>query len=330
MVKYTCLRCRYSNINKSIFIRHLKRKFICKPILEDVSIEYIYNYYFDNEKTNKKTNKKNSSKKCQHFFNICQHKLKKCQQNVNIFDQKKTKCQHFVNINQEKKKKTEYFCRFCNKSFNTRQSKSRHENNSCKNKEEYNDLKELVKLLNEQLKQKEKEIDNTYKQLDKKDKQIDELIKKAGITTNIQNNIKVLAYKDTDLSHLTKKDFIYCLNRSNMCIPHLIKKIHFDPKKPENHNIYISNIKNDYIMIYDGNKWVIKDRDESIEDLIDNNEDLLEQKLEEWIENGEKYPSIMKKFNRYLEKKESDSILDTIKKEIKLLLFNNRKLIKNI
>lgn len=83
-------------------------------------------------------------------------------------------------------------------------------------------------------------------------------------------------------------------------------------------------------MIYDGNKWVIKDRDESIEDLIDSNEFIIEQKLEEWIENGNQYPEIMNKFNRYIEKRESDSILDTIKKEIKLLLFNNRKLIKSV
>ena len=40
------------------------------------------------------------------------------------------------------------------------------------------------------------------------------------------------------------------------------------------------------------------------EELIDKNDFVLEQKLEEWIENGKNYPIIMKKFNRYLEKKE--------------------------
>ena len=28
-----------------------------------------------------------------------------------------------------------------------------------------------------------------------------------------------------------------CLKHANFCIPHLIEKIHFNPKKPENHNI---------------------------------------------------------------------------------------------
>ena len=35
----------------------------------------------------------------------------------------------------------------------------------------------------------------------------------------------------------------------------------------------------------------------------------------------------MKKFNRYLEKKENDSVLNKIKQEIKFILFNNRKVI---
>ena len=149
-------------------------------------------------------------------------------------------------------------------------------------------------------------------ELEKKNKQIDELIKKAGIQNsgtiiqNIQNNIKLLAYDKTDISDLTDNDFMKCFNHNNMCVPHLVKRIHFNPKKPENHNVYISNIKNKYAMVYDGNKWNLKNQDETIGDLIDVNEGYLEQKLEEWLENGSEYPEIMKKFNRYLEKKDKD------------------------
>ena len=47
----------------------------------------------------------------------------------------------------------------------------------------------------------------------------------------------------------------------------------------------------------------------TIQSLIDDKESIIEQKLEEWIENGKNYPDIMKKFNRYLEKKENDTVL---------------------
>ena len=184
------------------------------------------------------------------------------------------------------------------------------------------------------LDEKDKQIEKNYKQfeeiINKKDQQIDELIKKAGInigTQNIQQNINILAYNNTDISHLTDQDYLKCLKHSNFCIPHLIEKIHFNPQKPENHNIYISNLKNNYAMIYDGNKWALKDRDDEINKLIDDKELIIEQKLEEWIENGEKYPDAMKKFSRYLEKKENDKVINKVKGEIKLMLFNNRNVI---
>ena len=80
-------------------------------------------------------------------------------------------------------------------------------------------------------------------------------------------------------------------------------------------------------MTYDGIKWNLQNQDETIDDLIDTNQVVIEQKLEEWLENGKDYPDIMRKFNRYLEKKEKDEILNKIKEEIKLVLFNNRKAI---
>ena len=109
----------------------------------------------------------------------------------------------------------------------------------------------------------------------------------------------------------------------------MIKKLHFDPKKPENHNIYISNLKNNYIMVYDDDKWNIQDRNEIIHDMIEDNTNILEDKIENWLETGKQYPQIMKKFNRYLEKREKNIVLDKIKKEIKFILYNNRKTINS-
>ena len=186
---------------------------------------------------------------------------------------------------------------------------------------------ELVKILNKKLDEKDKEF---KMELDKRDKQIDELIKKAGIsnsTINVQNNIKLLSYSDTDRSHLTDKDILKCLKHSNFCIPYLIKKVHFDVNKPENHNVYISNLKNKYVMMYDGNKWECKDREEQISNLMDDNEGIIEYKLEEWLEKGVKYPEMMKKFNTYIEKKDNNKVINIIKDEIKLLLYNNRNVV---
>jgi hypothetical protein len=304
MVNYKCPRCGYETHIKTIYVRHLERKLKCKPNLSDTNLveEYIK---YDIKYTKKEPQK--NRKKPQNDMLPTAEKPQKTAENIQILVEN-TKC------------------KYCGKIFLRKDSLPRHLR-SCKEKkkddEDKKNLLDLVNLLNKQLEEQRE-------QLNKKDKQIEELIKKSGInigTQNVQQNINILAYKDTDISHLTDNDYLKCLKHSNFCIPHLIEKIHFNPKKPENHNIYISNLKNNYVMIYDGHKWNIKDRDESIQDLIDEKEVFIEQKLEEWIENGNQYPDIMKKFNRYLEKKENDKVLNKIKTEIKFILFNNRDLI---
>ena len=80
-------------------------------------------------------------------------------------------------------------------------------------------------------------------------------------------------------------------------------------------------------MIWDGKKWNIKDRTEIIDDIIEDNTNILEYKIDDWVDKGKEYPLIMKKFNRYLEKREKDIVLNKIKQEIKFILFNNRKMI---
>ena len=56
-------------------------------------------------------------------------------------------------------------------------------------------------------------------------------------------------------------------------------------------NIYISNLKNKYIMIYDGQNWTARDKKTELESLYAEKEMLLEQWLEE-----ECYPELKEKF----------------------------------
>ena len=335
MVNYTCLRCGYETHIKTILIRHLSRKKKCPLKYNDIDLEKFKEFileghecgdYLDSSVNVGKT-PQISTKLTQYATKLTQCATKLTQDATKLTHDTTELTQDTTELTQDIKKKFE--CKFCKKSFSRYDSLNRHLK-TCKEKKEEEEVKEsmteLVKLLN-------KQNDDLKQELKKRDEQIDELIKKSGInnsnnTINIQNNIKLLSYRDTDISHLTDNDILKCLDHSNLCIPHLIEKIHFDINKPENHNVYISNLKNNYVMIYDGIKWNLKDRDEEISNLINDKTGMIEHRLEEWIENGRNYPVAMKKFNRYLDKKENDKVLNTIKNEIKLLLYNNRSIIK--
>ena len=223
-------------------------------------------------------------------------------------------------------------CQYCSKQFTTKQAMYRHIKFACKkNKDE--DLKELARLMNEKDKQINELIQNKDKQLDKMQKQIERLVNKlqiqninnGTITNNNVYNIQILDYNNTDYSHLTENDYVNCLTDCNHCVKSLIEKVHFNENKPENMNIYISSIKGNYAMVYKENTWQIQDRKEQVDDLYEYNEILLENWYQEY---RLKYPQMIQSFKNYLRNREGNHIINEVKKEILLMLYNNRGLVQ--
>ena len=161
------------------------------------------------------------------------------------------------------------------------------------------------------------------KQMDTQQKQIDKLMDKLQVNhithnTFVQNNI--LSYKDTDLSHLTSKDYTNAIKKVTYCVKDMIEKIHFNPQKPENMNIYISNMKDKYLMVYEDGNWNIKQKNDEIHSLYESKEML----LEDWLDNyGTE--ELRQKFNKYLSNKEDDATMEDIKESIKMMMYNKKK-----
>ena len=106
----------------------------------------------------------------------------------------------------------------------------------------------------------------------------------------------------------------------------LIKRVHFNSNKPENMNIYISSIKGNYVMVYKDNAWQIQDKKEQINDLYDYNEVVLVNWYDEY---KQKYPDIIKSFQRYLKNKDDSDVINEVKHEILKMLYNNRNMIQD-
>jgi hypothetical protein len=198
-------------------------------------------------------------------------------------------------------------CNYCKKEYTTRSSLKRHIK-SCQKKT---------------VEKQAKEIEELRRQLEEAKSQPPQTVVNQYIQVNVNG------YRQTSFEHITDRQYKRAISRMIYSVPQMIENVHFDPKVPENHNIYISNIKNKYAMVYDGEKWCSKPQDQVIDQLINDQE----YAIEEWLGEGEKFPKEMKKFNEYLNKKEqstkSDEIKQVIKEEVKLLLYNNRNKIKN-
>ena len=169
------------------------------------------------------------------------------------------------------------------------------------------------------------------RELDELKNKLEELSKKKNIVVYNTNNITLIAYNKTpDLSHLTNNDYLKIMNKGFSSVPRLVEAIHFNPKKPENHNVYIPNIKNNYAMIWNGSAWDLTSREDIIDSMYDDKSNILIEKMEEFLKIGSKLDKkIMNKFKRFIEKKENDEIKNKIKGEIKLLLYNCKTIVKS-
>jgi uncharacterized UPF0160 family protein len=241
-----------------------------------------------------------------------------------VVNPESTQSQHLVNpesTQNEQKVAAPFRCKYCEQNFKFKQSMYRHIKYTCtKNKTE--DLTELVRLLNARLEKQDKQIESQAKQIEKLMGKL-EINGSFNNTVNITNNINLLNYKDTDTSHLTDEDYKKCLRKASRCVLKLIEKVHFNPEKPENMNVYISNMKDKYMMMYQDNKWTLTNKDE-LNTVYTHKEDL----IEEWF-NLNKDPEMEKFFNRYVELKDDKITMETVQEEYKLMMFNNRDLIKN-
>ena len=123
-------------------------------------------------------------------------------------------------------------CKYCDRLFKHRSSLSKHIKYTCKkNKDE--DLKELARLLNETIKDKDTQLNKMQKQINKLTNklQLQTFNKNNNITThynltnvnNAVNNIYLLDYSQTDYSHLTERDYITCIKDCNHCVKTLIE-----------------------------------------------------------------------------------------------------------
>lgn len=251
MVNYECQRCGYQTTNKSYLKRHLLRKNLCKPIMNEIDrYDLLISNGFDEESKI----------------------YEKSAKNTHLYPQKSS-------INEDN------ICRYCNKKLSSYKNKWRHEK-TCKQKKEIDELsllKEQNKILVNKDKEREKEIKEYKKQQDKEMKKMMKLIEKLmmkstnnttnnntnkGTINNNQQNI-VFNFGKEEIEYIKPKDFVKLIEKPLNAIPRLLELKHFHPKHPENHTVRKLNKHDKFMEIMKNNKWEIKDKNDVIFHLID-------------------------------------------------------------
>jgi len=310
MSKYHCERCNFSTNNRTKFQRHLETK---------KHKESPFSHHLVTKKPPFLDPKVTKKSPFSH-------------QKTTIFDQKVDENRHP--------------CKYCGKTFKFKQGMYRHVKYYCK-KSEDEDVKELVRLMNEQMKEKDRLLEEKEKKVEhyesqqkkqlklqeRNNKMIKKLTNKLQITNYnhqqnvvVNNHIQLLNYQDTDLSHLTSMDYMGAINKVNYATFEIIKKIHFNPSKPENMNIYIPNIKDKYVVMFQENAWQIQARNKEVDNLMEDKYMVLKEWYDENVRDEAGYDQLKRNFERFDANIENDQVRDRIRDEIIMFLYNKRNM----
>lgn len=182
---------------------------------------------------------------------------------------------------------------------------------------------ELLEIIQAQLREQKQ-------RLDERDKQIERLLKQtANVNVNIQQNNVINNYNDTDISHLTTAHYKKICRSALDCIPKMIEMVHFNKNKKENHNVYIPRLTDEHAMLFRNGKWIARDSDEVVSDLIEDNTIRLMDKMEELKHVLDDYNASYG-YKCFMHKKDDDVVTRRVRKNTKYLLYNLRHVLNNI
>lgn len=158
-------------------------------------------------------------------------------------------------------------------------------------------IEDHMKQIEDHMKQVEAEEKTKQKQIDLeivKEKMIVKMKLKSNNTTNVTNvtnvnnsnntyniDIHPVAFGKEDFSELNDEQIIrYILNRPNKAIEDIVNIIYCSKKNKLNHTVYIPSRNKSIAMVSNGNRFIHRDANETIDEIYGNSKDKLDEMLE--------------------------------------------------
>ncbi len=238
-------------------------------------------------------------------------------------------------------------CEHCKKCFVRKDTVTKHIKRSCPVIKQQNKEKQLIfeklLLLETKNKQLEEEIKNKDNAIKNKDDVIKNLTSEnkilQTITVNNNNNtinniinINIVSHGNEKLLEKQVGELMLMLaaKRGANIVDELITLVHFNPAFPEFQNIYLPDMKNNHMMVYE-NEWKLKNAAVAIKELFDNKSSFIIDNIKDII--GRLTIREQAVINKWLilisdnKSKEYNKYYTEILDAIKYNLHNNRKMV---
>ncbi len=279
MSKYNCLTCDKNFKQKSQLDYHINRKNKCKPIIEDPQKTSIYPHKIEIEQKKPSLKPQKIEINPQKPSNLTEI-LPNPTQNPQI-----TKNEHVPLQNENLIEK--FPCHHCEQIFTRKDNLARHVKSFCpvikqQNKEKQAIFDQLLLLdtKNKELETKYKQLEETVKNLTNENKILQTITinnnnnSNNSITNNNTNNntinINIVPHGDEKLleRQLGELMLMVAARRGINIVEELISLVHFNPVFPEYQNIYLPDMKNNHMMVYE-KEWILKNATIVIKELCD-------------------------------------------------------------
>lgn len=280
MVTYTCNRCLCEFNRKTVYERHINRKFKCDKINDDNS-QIIK--MFDEQL------QKNQHDETLYFMLSELKKIKKehdiiIEKNIKLENENEKLIEHIDNIKNNKQ-----LCVTPNGNANN--IASGNINNSVAPNGNINN---------------------------------------GNINNGNINNFNIVAFGKE------KMDFpiedIVKLCQGNKTVSNMINHAHFNENMPENHNVYMPNRKNKKeVFVYDGEHWMIANKKDIVEQLIDKGVIYIEGKIDELKDklSKSKLNAVQRAIDIFNDEEHENNkeITKKITEEVELILYNKKNVV---
>ena len=295
-MKHVCPRCGYHTTFTGNLHTHFERKYPCKPKLADIPFADLYAHYYKGEKCSKTENSKNDS---QVVANSSQMIANDSQEATN----------------QSSTSDSKFICKFCAKTYAHRSSMYKHIKKEHSNEPDLptEDRKEI-----DVLKQQVSEL--TTKLYEKPQTQINNTINNQFFIVNNFGNEK--------LDYITDDYIQQSLKQPKSAINKIIRQIHFNPGRPENHNVKITNKKLPYVSVLKNNIWELDDKKKVINQMINRSYGIMDGVYNDKVNSLE--PSTKRQYEKFqIRFDENDPKLKKdLEKSTELQILNEQRVLR--